>query len=55
MNGNIKLKTQTLEGLYKLRYHIPESWKRAAGLLSRKRKSLENHVRRVSLEWDRKK
>jgi hypothetical protein len=55
MNGSsTKIKISSLEGLYKVSYQIPESWNRAAGLLSRKRKALENHLRRIRAEWNRK-
>ena len=43
----------TPKELVSLRYPLPESWKKAAGLLKNKRKALEQHLKRVRLEWDR--
>ena len=32
---------------------LPASWKKAAGLLRKKRKALERHLETVRKEWDR--
>jgi hypothetical protein len=37
----------------KLRYPLPESMKKAAGLLRRKRRALERHLKQVRKEWER--
>ena len=37
-----------------LRYPLPESWKKAAGLLRKKRKALERHLQTVRKEWGRR-
>lgn len=41
-------------GLRKLTLPLPSSWKRAAGLLRHKKKALENHLKKVRAEWDRR-
>jgi len=38
----------------KLHYPLPKSWTHAAGLLRRKKKTLERHLERVRREWDRR-
>lgn len=43
----------TLEELRTLRYPLPDSWKKAAGMLKRHRKALERHMRDIRKEWDR--
>jgi len=46
-------KVVTPEEVEKLRYPLPESWKKAAGLLRHKRKALERHLKTIRSEWDR--
>ena len=41
-----------IEDLPTLRYPVPESWKKAAGLLKHKRKELEEHLEQIRNEWD---
>ena len=40
--------------LAQLRRSTPPSWKKAAGLMRHKRKSLERHIAAVGNEWDRR-
>lgn len=47
-------KTITPEKLYILKYPVPKSWLRAAGILKHKKKQLEHHISRTRLEWDRR-
>lgn len=42
------------EELATLRYPLPESLLKAAGLLKNRRKALERHLKKVGGEWDRK-
>ena len=51
--GNNKAQIITVQDLPKLRYPLPESWRKAAGLLKHKRKELEAHLEEVRNEWDR--
>ena len=51
MNYTIKTERITPESLPKLRSHVPESWKNAAGLLRSKHADLLRHTQRVRLEW----
>ncbi len=44
----------TVKELEQRRIELPQSWKKAAGLLRHKRKALEKHVKAVRLEWDHK-
>lgn len=46
-------KVITAKELPYLRYPLPKSWKKAAGLLRHKNKALEEHLRKVRDEWDR--
>lgn len=34
-----------------LRYVLPESWIKAAGMLRHRKKGLERHLRKVRREW----
>ena len=43
-----------VEDLPKLRYALPDSLIKAAGLMRHKRKELEDHIEQVRNEWDRK-
>ena len=43
----------TPEEVKHMHYPLPESWKKAAGLLRGKRKALELHLKTVRKEWDR--
>ena len=43
----------TPEETAKLRYPIPKSLDRAAGLLRNKKKALERHLQKVRREWSR--
>jgi len=49
-----QVKTVTPEKIQNLRYPVPKSWLRAAGILRGKRKALERHILKVSKEWGRK-
>lgn len=51
---NTKAQILSIKDLPKLRYPVPESWTRAAGLMRHKRKELEKHLEEVRNEWDRK-
>jgi len=42
------------EELPEMRYPLPESWRKAAGLLRDRRTELEEHLARVRNEWDAK-
>ena len=52
--GNNKAQIITVQDLPKLRYPLPESMIKAAGLMRHKRKELEEHLEQVRNEWDRK-
>ncbi len=41
----------TRKELAELRYELPKSWRKAAGLLHDKREALEGHLKRVRSEW----
>ena len=43
----------TPEEVDKVKLSLPESWTKAAGLLARKKKALEEHLRTVQEEWVR--
>lgn len=49
-----KAKIIKVGDLPKLRYPLPESLIKAAGLMRHKRKELEKHLEKVRNEWDRK-
>lgn len=51
---NTTAKILTVNDLSKLRYPLPKSLIKAAGLMRHKRKALERHLRQVRAEWDRK-
>ena len=51
---NTKAQILKIEDLPRLRYPIPESMVKAAGLMRHKRKELEEHLEQVRNEWDRK-
>jgi len=51
---NNKAQILTIKDLPKLRYPLPESLIKAAGLMKHKRKELEEHLEQVRNEWDRK-
>lgn len=48
-----KAKIITPEELKSIRYPLPESLNRAAGLLRHKKKALERHLQKVRKEWSR--
>lgn len=47
------IKVITPEKMYELKYPVPKSWLKAAGILKHKKRQLERHIERVRLEWDR--
>ena len=51
-NGTTKLLTPKI--VTKLRYTLPKSWTKAAGLMRHKRKAMERHLKTVRAEWDRR-
>lgn len=53
MAANHQAKVMSPEEVKHLRYPIPESMKRAAGLLKRHKKALEHHLQTVRREWNR--
>ena len=53
MNDNQGAKIITRKELAELRYELPKSWRKAAGLLRDRREALEEHLKRVRSEWDR--
>jgi hypothetical protein len=54
MTNHQGAKIITRKELAELRYELPKSWRKAAGLLRGKRKALEAHVKQVRREWDRR-
>ena len=50
----IRARILTPEAMRELRYDLPKSWIRAAGLLQHKRRALERHLRTVRREWERR-
>ena len=46
--------TITPKKIYGIKYSIPKSWVRAAGILKHKKKQLEKHISNTRLEWDRR-
>lgn len=54
MANGIKATILTPEEALKLRYPLPKSLIRAAGLMRHKRKALEKHLEQIRKEWDGK-
>ena len=48
-----RAKILTPEKVVKLRYPLPKSWTKAAGLLSYKRRVLESYIKKIRSEWNR--
>jgi hypothetical protein len=54
MNHNQGAKMITRKELAELRYELPKSWRKAAGLLHDRREALEGHLKRVRSEWGKR-
>ena len=52
MKNNGQATILTPEELREYKVPLPASWKKAAGLLRKKRKDLERHLETVRKEWD---
>lgn len=52
-NKTKQAKVVTPEEAKNIRYPLPASMKRAAGLLRHRRKDLERHLKKTRQEWDR--
>ena len=46
-------KLLTSEKLEQLRYPLPKSWLRAAGILRHKKGAMERHLLQIRREWNR--
>jgi hypothetical protein len=54
MRQTQEAKIITPQEIDQMEQQLPESWKKAAGLLRSKKNDLEKHLKRVRKEWDQK-